>query len=112
MKYVTSVSKIYKHRGFHIHRQSTKKYWHIIGHEYDEYEEKWSMFCEQVSGLKAWYYKHHKWKRIKLTCPDCRTTYYHYVRKINDKTIGKQECPDCYENFKDLYEEFLENLNS
>jgi len=50
--------------------------------------------------------------RDKLTCPDCRTTYYHYVRKINDKTIGKQECPDCYENFKDLYEEFLEILNS
>ena len=25
-----------------------------------------------------------------------------------DNDIGKEECPDCCENFKDLYEEFLE----
>jgi len=41
MRYVISVSKMYKHRGFHIHRQSTKKHWHIIGYEYDDFEEKW-----------------------------------------------------------------------
>jgi len=109
MRYITSVSKTYKHRGNHIHRQSTKKFWHIIGWEYDDFEEKWSMFCEQVSWLSARYYKYQKWKRIKLTCPNCRTTYYHFLRKYNDKNIGKQECPDCYENFKDLYEEYLEN---
>jgi len=70
-------------------------------------------FANKSAGLKHGITNiNHKWKRIKLTCPDCRTTYYHYVRKINDKTIGKQECPDCYENFKDLYEEYLEILNS
>jgi len=107
MKYVTSVSKMYKHRGIHYHRSKTKKYWHIIGYEYDDYEERFKMFCEQVSWIKAWYYKHHKYKKFNLICPNCRTTYTHFVRK--EKDLGKQECPDCFENFKDLYEEYLEN---
>ena len=107
MRYVTSVSKMYKHRGYHIHRESTKKYWHIIGYEYDDYEEKWKMFCEQVSWLKAWYYKPRKYKKFNLRCPNCYTTYTHFVRKVKD--LEKQECPDCDESFKDLYEEYLEN---
>ncbi len=37
---VTSVSKMYKHRGNHYHRNKTKKYWHIIGYEYDDYAEE------------------------------------------------------------------------
>ncbi len=109
MRYVTSVSKMYKHRGFHIHRQSTKKFWHIIGHEYDDYEERWKMFCDQVSWFTAMYYKGHKWKKIWLPCPNCQTTYPHFIKKRTDKAIGKEECPDCYENFKELYEENLEN---
>ena len=109
MKYVISVSKMYKHRGVHNHRPSTKKYWHIIGHEYDEYEEQWKMFCEKVSWFTAMYYKGHKWKKVRLLCPNCQTTYLHFVKKRTDKAIGKEECPDCYENFKNLYEENLEN---
>jgi len=30
--------------------------------------------------------------------------------KKKEKDLEKQECPDCFENFKDLYEEYLENL--
>jgi len=37
----------------------------------------------------------------------CQTTYPHFVKKRTDKAIGKEECPDCYENFKDLYEELI-----
>ena len=107
MKIVTSVSKMYKHRGLHFHRSKTKRYWYIIGYEYDDYEEKWKMFCDQVSWIKAMYYKCNKYKKFKLICPNCRTAYYHYVKKQKD--LEKQECPDCYENFKDLYEEFIEN---
>jgi len=110
MRYVTSVSKIYKHRGFHIHRQSTKKYWHIIGYEYDDFEEKWSMFCEQVSWIKAMYYKRNKYKKFHLVCPNCRKTYMFLVKKKKD--LQKQDCPDCLESFKDMYDEiagYLEN---
>ena len=114
MKFVISVTKQYKHRGLHQHRSSTKKYWHIIGYEYDDYEEKWKMFCEQVSWFTAMYYKGHKWKKIWLICPDCRTRSLHFVKKRNDKEIGKEECPDCFENFKDLYgeREKLEELEN
>jgi len=107
MRYVTSVSKTYKHRGIHYHRSKTKRYWHIIGYEYDDFEEKVSMFCEQVSWIKAMYYKRNKYKKCKLICPNCKTAYYYFVK--NEKDLGKQECPDCFENFKDLYEEYLEN---
>jgi len=31
------------------------------------------------------------------------------IEDNTDKAVGKLECPDCYENFKDLYEEYLEN---
>jgi len=107
MKYVISVTKTYKHRGYHIHRKSTKKYWHIIGYEYDDYEEKLKMFCEQVSWIKAMYYKCNKYSKFQITCPSCRKTWEFIIKKKKD--LEKQECPQCYENFKDLYEEYLEN---
>ena len=107
MKYVTSVSKMYKHRGIHYHRSKTKKYWHIIGYEYDDYEERLKMFCEQVSWIKAMYYKQHKCKKFDLVCPSCKYTYTFLVKKKKD--LEKQEWPQCDENFKDLYEEYLEN---
>jgi len=53
------------------------------------------------------YYKCNKYKKCKLICPDCKTAYYYFVK--NEKDLGKQECPDCFENFKDLNEEYLEN---
>jgi len=102
MKYIVSVSKAYKHRGLHRHRGFTKKYWHIY-----YYDEEFKFHSEQVSYLKAMYYKGHKYKKFHLTCPNCRKTYIFLVKK--EKDLEKQECPDCFENFKDLYEEYLEN---
>lgn len=110
MRYVTSVSKMYKHRGLHKHRESTKKYWHIIGYDYDDYEEEWKMFCEKVSWIKAVYHKGHKFKRVLLTCPECKTAYYHFLKHNNDKDIGNAECPDCDLDFKYLAENFVEEL--
>jgi len=105
MKYVNSVSKMYKHRGLHNHRPSTKKYWHIIGHEYDEYEERWKMFCEQVGWFTAMYYKSHKWKKIMLHCPNCNVDNLHFIKKRTDKHILKEDCPNCFENYRDILEE-------
>jgi len=102
MKYVVSVSKTYKHRGLRRHRRSTKKYWHIY-----YYDEEFRFHSEQVSSLKAMYYKGHKYKKLHLTCPSCRNTYMFLVKK--EKQLEEQECPNCLENFKDLYEEYLEN---
>jgi len=48
-------------------------------------------------------------KRGDYLFTDCQTTYLNFVKKRTDEAIGKQECPDRYENFKDLYEEYLEN---
>jgi len=31
------------------------------------------------------------------------------MRNKKEKDLEKQECPDCYENFKVLYEEYMEN---
>ncbi len=104
MRYVTSVSKMYKHRGLHKHRESTKKYWHIIGYDYDEYEEEWKMFCEKVSWFTAMYYKFHKVKKIALHCPDCNTDYWHFIKKRDAKHILNEECPTCFEKFKDILE--------
>jgi len=108
MRYVTSVSKMYKHRGIHYHRSKTKRYWHIIGYDYDDYEERLKMFCEQVSWIKAMYYKGHKWKKFHLLCPNCRKTIMLLVKK--EKDLLKQDCPECFENFGDMYEEIAENL--
>ncbi len=102
MKYVVSVSKTYKHRGLHRHRDSTKKYWHIY-----YYDEEFKFHSEQVCYLKAMYYKGNKYKKFHLVCPNCRNTYRLLVKK--EKDIPKEECPNCLESFKDLYEEYLEN---
>ena len=110
MKYVISVSKMYKHRGIHYHRSKTKKYWHIIGYEYDDYEERYKMFCEQVGWIKAMYYKCNKYKKFHLVCPNCRNTIMFLVKK--EKDLEKHDCPECYENFKDMYEEIAENLGN
>ena len=104
MKYVVSVSKTYKHRGLHRHRKSTKKYWHIY-----YYDEEFKFHSEQVSYLKAMYYKCNKYKKFHLVCPNCRKTYMFLVKK--EKHLEKQECPDCLESFKDMYEEYAESLN-
>jgi len=51
------------------------------------------------------FFQRKHWKR----CPDCQTTYMHFVKKRTDKELGKCECPDCYRDFKDLCEEAIEN---
>jgi len=109
MKYVTSVSKMYKHRGNHYHRSKTKKYWHIIGYEYDDYEERLKMFCKQVSWIMAMYYKCNKQKKFHIICPRCRITYMVLAKKYKD--IAKLECEECLESFKDLFREYAEENN-
>jgi len=103
MKYVISVSKTYKHRGKYItHKEKTKKHWHIYYYEYDEVDETTKMYCKQVSFLSAMYYKTQKVKKIDLICPDCKTTYTHFIKKRDVKHILNESCPDCFEQFKDI----------
>jgi len=71
------------------------------------YDEDMNLHCDQVNWFHAMYYKGRKYKRRNVTCPNCRTTYLRLVRK--EKDLLKLECPDCFETYKDLYEEFLEN---
>ncbi len=105
MKYTISVSKTYKHRGSFRHKHSTKKHWFHYFYENDEIDEELKLFCEQVGWLKAMYYKGRKCKRRHVTCPNCRTTTLVIFRK--EKELLKQECPDCSETYKDLYEELI-----
>jgi len=109
MKCVTSVTKTYKHRGNHHHRSKTKKYWYIIGYDYDDFEETWNMFCEQVSWIKAMYHKCNKYKKLKAICPNCRLEHTFLVKKKKD--LEKQKCSRCDENFKDLFREYAEENN-
>jgi len=85
MKYVISVSKAYKHRGV-SHKKSTKKYWFV--YFLDDAGRFWS---EQVSYLKAMYYKKQKLRRIKYVCLECGQVFLGLVKS------GKQEldCPYC-----------------
>ena len=88
MKYVVSVSKTYKHRGFRRHRESTSKYWHIY-----YFDESWNFFCEQVSSIKALYYKKNLYHKLKRACPNCLSVFYTLVKNKS----AKIECPNCYE---------------
>jgi len=107
MKYVISVSKTHKHRGKYIvHRANTKKHWHIYYWEFDEVDEVWKMYFKQVNWFSAMYYKSHKWKKIMLHCPDCNIDSLHFIKKRTDRHILNEECPNCYENYRDI----LKNL--
>ena len=86
MKYVVSVSKTYKHRGLHKHRNSTKKYWHVY-----YYDEDFQFHSEQVSYLKATYYKNNLWYKRQFICPDCLTIFFALVKKRTKIA----ECPNC-----------------
>ena len=89
-KYVISVSKTFKHRGFRRHRPNTKKFWHIYG-----FNDDLTFFCEQVSSIKAMYYKHHLYHKVKRVCPECLTIFFVLLKKKNSKI----ECSNCYEEF-------------
>jgi len=86
MKYAVSVSKTYKHRGLHRHRESTKKYWHIY-----YYDEDLRFHSEQVGFLKAMYYKNHLWYKRQFICPDCLRIFVALVKK----RAKSAECPNC-----------------
>jgi len=106
MKHIISVSKMYKHRGNHYHRPNTKKHWHVLGYEYDDWEEKYKMFCYPINRIQAWYYKQKKVKKFELVCPRCRNLILCFAK--NKKGILKIECPECLDSFKDIFEEVYE----
>jgi len=85
MKYVVSVSKAYKHRGV-LHKKSTKKYWFIY-----YYDEEGDFHSEQVSYLKAMYYKTQKLHRMKYICIECGQ-FFHGLAKSSKQEI---DCPYC-----------------
>ena len=107
MKYTISVSKTYKHRGSFRHKLSTKKHWFHYFYEYDDIDQELKLYCEQVSWIMAMYYKCNKHKRRHVTCPNCKTTSLVIFRK--EKELLKEECSNCLETYKDLFEEYLEN---
>ncbi len=86
MKYVVSVSKTYKHRGLHRHRKSTKKFWYIY-----YYDEDFVFHSEQVSYVKAMYYKTQKWKKIQYVCTECANLFVSFVKSSKENI----ECPYC-----------------
>ena len=98
---------MYKHRGNHYHRSKTKKHWHVLGYEYDDWEERYKMFCYPVSRIQAQYYRQKKVKKFELVCPKCRNGLLPFGKKQKD--ILKVECPVCQESFKDIFEEVEEN---
>ena len=85
MKYVVSVSKSYIHRGLHIHKPSTKKRWFIY-----YYDEDGQFHSEQVSYVKAMYFKKHKWRRLKYYCEICEKLFL-----LLAKSKKQLECPSC-----------------
>ena len=86
MKYVVSVSKTYKHRGLHRHRESTKKYWHIY-----YYDEEGNFRTSRVNWIQAMYYKTQKRKRLKFICLECGNLFFGIVKSENEEL----DCPYC-----------------
>jgi len=87
MKYVISVAKAYKHRGYHQHR-TAKKHWFVYFYEFDE---EWHMKSKQVNWLQAVYYMTQKHHRLKMVCPDCGSEFLALVKSFREKV----ECPYC-----------------
>jgi len=85
MKNVVSVSKAYKHRGV-SHKKSTKKYWFIY-----YCDEEGHFHSEQVSYLKAMYYKTKKLRRMKCICFECGQVFVGLVKSSKQSV----DCPYC-----------------
>jgi len=85
MKYVVSVSKAYKHRGV-SHKKSTKKYWFIY-----YYDEEGVFHTQQVSFLKAMYYKRQKLRRLKYFCLEGGQAFIGLVKSPKQLV----DCPYC-----------------
>jgi len=86
MKYVISVAKTYIHRGNHWHKSSTKKRWFVY-----YYDEEGHFHSDQVSYLKAMYYKKRKLHRLKYICQSCGQIFVGLVKSAKQKA----ECPYC-----------------
>ena len=111
MKYVVSVSKTYKHRGSGIvHRENTKKHWHIFYYEYDEIDEVWKTHFDQVNWFTAMYYKMNKVKKVYLWCDDCQDHNMNFVKKRNDDNYIKTECLICGLKVKDTLQEVIDEI--
>ena len=85
MKYVVSVAKAYKHRGYHQHKRA-KKHWHVYF-----YDEQGHFRTKQVNLLQALYYKTQKRHRYKFVCEECGSLFIGIVKSFKDKV----ECPYC-----------------
>jgi len=85
MKYVVSVSKAYKHRGV-PHKKSTKKHWFVY-----YYDEEGHFHSEQVSYLKAMYYKKQKLRRMKYICLECGQGFLGLAKSPKQEL----DCPYC-----------------
>ena len=111
MKYVVSVSKTYKNRSSGvIHRENTKKHWHIFYYEYDEIDEVWKTHFDQVNWITAMYYKMHKVKKVYLWCADCQDHNLNFIKKRNDKNIINSECLVCGQKVKDTLQEIADEI--
>ncbi len=85
MKYIVSVSKTYKHRGYHQHKRA-KKHWFV--YYYDEFGK---FHTKQVNLLQSLYYKMQKKHRYKFICEECGSVFIALVKSYKDKV----ECPYC-----------------
>jgi len=86
MKRVVSVSRTYKHRGFHIHREKTKKVWHIY-----YYDDEFKFHSQQVDFITAMYYKLNKFHKMKFICMECAEVFDALVKNKKDYV----DCPYC-----------------
>ena len=92
MKYIISVSKIYKHRGRNvIHKPSTKKHWQIMYYEINDDTEELVLYSKFVNTLQAWYYKFHKYYKRTFYCFECENSFEALVKKRQKSA----ECPIC-----------------
>ena len=85
MKYVFSVAKTYLHRGKHRHKESTKKRWFIY-----YCNKEGHFYSEQVSFVKAMYYKKRKLRRLRYYCEMCEKLFV-----LVAKSKKELECPAC-----------------
>ena len=86
MKHVFSVAKTYIHRGKHRHKSSTKKHWFIYYRDEDG-----KFHSEQVSYLKAMYYKTQKLRRMKYICLECGQVFLGLAKSPKQEL----DCPYC-----------------
>ncbi len=68
------------------HKKSTKKYWFIY-----YFDEEGHFHSEQVSYLKAMYYKKQKFRRMKYICLECGQVFLGLAKSPKQEL----DCPYC-----------------